>query len=882
MSGNINIDGKSTVRRSCSLNLISDSFLPKTSHWGTNRKFFLEIGLENTINDKYPKLVWFPQGVYVITSCNFNEQTNNTNISISGKDKMVLLNGEISGTFGQSTILDVIEIQQKDGTYTKEKIEIKNILTDILSLYGSELPSNILINDLDNLGLKLVVYQGQSPLYVKSPVEIIEKDGHYLVQDKQEYTIVNIDKNAVWGAEWLTGDFLPEPIKYNKLNTIVNDDEIDINEVFLKFTTVVEDGVNPSAYLFTNTDPSGLEDSYQDLEYFLLYAIENKDLAGYLATPLTYYSDLVASPKDTITSIIDKICSMFDGVYEYFYNVYGQFIFQKKKLFIDTAWSPYTYHLDGPLVMGQDQIPEYSFIFDDTKLISSIGINPQTTKIKNDFIIIGERKIEGTSTITPIRLRYAIDKKPNQYRPITFTYKEAKEFNKAHPELNKIKPQPMVALRELWPTEQVSTYPDDLFVYNEETDSYIWTDYNIGLQRRIVRVPVGINRGDEAVDYDTETSLPINDIYTTSYPEDLYERAELLEDNAKPETFPSDPLGGWSTLNRSSQIIYRNSSGQTFFSMSNKNFNNSGLKINQWLYFGEKVSGEENKNQHKLLIENIVEGIAGRTRIIVSDPQKILKPCKIYTNIAKYVGEAVENWYFPYRGCDWREIIYRMALDYNKFSGMDNFLSKVRQANPDTCRFGKTGYEQYYTDILGFWRDIYYTKEGETQPSWDVEKLADLNSMVYWLDFLDGGQNSDILSIPNIGRREEVVVDKDVKMLFDINPPPLLYYTGDFIPQTTLTYIPLKITAELETLFNIASFGKSAKVVLDEKLSTSTTFNKTLNITTIPMYFLEPNTKIQINNHDQATGDYWLEKISISLTHNGQMTLNATEINEIW
>lgn len=73
MSGNINIDGKSTVRRSCSLNLISDSFLPKTSHWGTNRKFFLEIGLENTINDKYPKLVWFPQGVYVITSCNFNE-----------------------------------------------------------------------------------------------------------------------------------------------------------------------------------------------------------------------------------------------------------------------------------------------------------------------------------------------------------------------------------------------------------------------------------------------------------------------------------------------------------------------------------------------------------------------------------------------------------------------------------------------------------------------------------------------------------------------------------------------------------------------------------------------------------------------------------------
>lgn len=801
---------------------------------------------------------------------------------------MALLNGEISGHFGQSTILDVIEIQQEDGSYLKEKIEIKNILIDVLSLYGSELPSNIIINDLDNLGLKLVAYHGQSPLYVKSPVQIINKDGHYLVQEKKEYTIVNVDPNATWGAPWLFGDFLPEPINFNSLTDIIassdqnGEKEIDLNEIFLKFTTIVEDGVNPGAYLFTDTNPENLENSYQDLNYFLLYSIENKDLAGYLATPLTYYNDLIASPKDTVTSIIDKICSMFDGVYEYFYNVYGQFIFQKKKLFIDTAWSPYSYHIDGPLVIGKDQDLEYSFVFDDTKLINSIDINPQSSKIKNDFIIIGERKIEGTSTVTPIRLRYAIDKKPNQYRPITFTYKEAKEFNKSHPELNKIKPQPMVALRELWPTEQVSTYPNDLFIYNEETNNYIWTDYDIGLQRHIVRVPVGINNGDEAVDYDTETSLPINDIYTTSYPEDLYENAELLEDNARPETFPSDPMGGWSLLNRRNQIIYRNSSGQTFFSMSNKNFKKSGLKINQWLYFGDKETSNESKNQHKLLIENIIEGVAGRTRIVISDPQKILKSYKIYTNIAKYEGEAIEEWYFPYRGCDWREIIYRMALDYNKFSGIDNFLSKVRQANPDTCRFGKTGYEQYYTDILGFWRDLYYTKEGETQPSWDIEKLSDLNSLNFWFDFLDGGQKSDILSIPNIGRREEVVVDKDVKMLFEIEPPPLLYYVGDAVPQTTLVYTPLKITSELEPLFNIASYGKSAKLVLDEKLSTSTSFNKTLNISAIPMYFLEPNTKIQINNHDQASGDYWLDKISISLSHNGQMTLNVTEINEIW
>lgn len=889
ISGNINIDGKSAVRRSCSLNLTSNSFLTNSAQWGMNRKFFLEIGIENNINSKYPELLWFPQGVYVITQCNFNEQTNGTSISISGKDKMVLLNGEISGTFGQSTILDVIEIQQKDGSYKKEKVEIKNILIDALSLYGSELSSNIIINDLDNLGLKLVSYHGQSPLYVKSPVIISQKeDNSYYVQETQDYTIINVDKNAVWGAEWIFGDILPEALNFNKLSEIISNEEIDLNEIYLKFTTIVEDGVNPTRYLFTNIDPKDNPESYQEQDYYLLYAIENKDLAGYLATPLTYYNDLIASPKDTITSIIDKICSMFDGVYEYFYNVYGQFIFQKKKLFIDTAWSPYTYHIDGPLVIGQEQEREYSFIYDDTKLISSIGINPQISKVKNDFIIIGEHKIEGTSTVTPIRLRYAIDKKPTQYRPITFTYKEAKEFNRTHPELNKIKPQPMVKLRHLYAHEQINTYPDDLFIFNEETNNYIWVDYSTGWQHSAIMVPEGIQNGDDQVIYDAEykeiggINYPITDIYTTSYPEDLYENAELLDGNSKPNTTPSNSFGEWKTLNRSSQIIYRNSQGQTFFSMSNKNFKNSGLQINQWLYFGDGKTNEDEQNSHKLLIENIVDGIAGRTRIIVSDPNQILKPIKLYRNIAKYVGAAVEDWYFPYRGCDWREIIYRMALDYNKFSGMDNFLSKVRTANPDTCRFGKTGYEQYYTDILGFWRDVYYIKEGETQPSWDVDKLSDLNSMVYWLDFLDGGQKTDILSIPNIGRREEVVADKDVKMLFDINPPPLMYYTGDSVPQTTLTYTPLKITEDLEPLFNIASYGKSAKVVLDEKLSTNTSFNKTLNITSIPMYFLEPNTKIQINNHPQASGDYWLEKVTLSLSHNGQMTLNATEINEIW
>ena len=52
---------------------------------------------------------------------------------------------------------------------------------------------------------------------------------------------------------------------------------------------------------------------------------------------------------------------------------------------------------------------------------------------------------------------------------------------------------------------------------------------------------------------------------------------------------------------------------------------------------------------------------------------------------------------------DWREIIYRMALDFYKFNENSDYLIKLEKFNPSFVN-GKTGYEQYYSDIQGFWR----------------------------------------------------------------------------------------------------------------------------------------------------------------------------------
>jgi hypothetical protein len=65
--GNINIDGSSAVRRTCSLNLVAEDIDINEFYWGLNSKFKLEIGLRNFIDNNYPDIIWFKQGLFIIT-----------------------------------------------------------------------------------------------------------------------------------------------------------------------------------------------------------------------------------------------------------------------------------------------------------------------------------------------------------------------------------------------------------------------------------------------------------------------------------------------------------------------------------------------------------------------------------------------------------------------------------------------------------------------------------------------------------------------------------------------------------------------------------------------------------------------------------------------
>ena len=156
--GSVNVDGASSLRRSCSVSLVAleDDEIITDSYWCYNNKFKLELGIRNEINQKYPDIIWFNMGIYVITNFSYNRTLNSLSVSLSGKDKMCRLNGEVSGNIPMTTDFGVIEevetIEETDENgeqrithqTTITKLPIRDIIINAVEEYGRELKSNII------------------------------------------------------------------------------------------------------------------------------------------------------------------------------------------------------------------------------------------------------------------------------------------------------------------------------------------------------------------------------------------------------------------------------------------------------------------------------------------------------------------------------------------------------------------------------------------------------------------------------------------------------------------------------------------------------------------------------------------------------------------
>lgn len=171
-SGTLNINGNSSLRRTCNLTILIDennsNITSVKNSLSINKKIKLDIGIKNNTS-RYSEydIIWFPLGTYIISSVSItNTNSQITSASLQLKDKMCLLNGECGGFLPASVTFSSYDTLDANGAYQTEQPTIYTIIKYVVNYFGGEQLPKILISDVDERVRKVMKWTGSNPLYI--------------------------------------------------------------------------------------------------------------------------------------------------------------------------------------------------------------------------------------------------------------------------------------------------------------------------------------------------------------------------------------------------------------------------------------------------------------------------------------------------------------------------------------------------------------------------------------------------------------------------------------------------------------------------------------------------------------------------------------------
>lgn len=890
--GSINIDGTSAVRRTCSLSMIANDVNINDYYWGLKNKFKLEIGLRNMIDSNYPELIWFKQGLYIITSFSTTQNASSFTINISGKDKMCLLNGDLSGALPHSTDFGIEEIYDREtGVTTYNSIPIKRIIREAVQNFGGELGHNIIINDLDEAGLMLLEYRGDQPIYMfyditKGAFTNISTRGN------MQCYVYNEVLNGYEGPFYL--DNRENKIVYNQLSDVI-------------------DGPKPSIITFKNGDNplgSGVRYNITKIEYGMI--------PGYKLTDLTYAGDLIANVGESLTSILDKIKNML-GDFEYFYDIEGRFIFRKRPNYISTPWN--TAEINEITIDPAAHAKAKIFNFTNGHLITSFSNTPNLLNLRNDYSVWGKYKTTAGAEI-PIHMRYAIDKKPTSYKPVRplkqhieiYTILETggteittqnKYYGAPSQQSKDYSDIQMIGIRGEW--EQITSEEwhriTNYYAANAFTsDQYDWREliYQMALDHRkyshdddfIFKIkeknpncPYG-KTGYEP--YYTDIEGFWRDLYN---PDPELKLVSISAETAKNEDIVY--LQGFTQIKASEAKLEDIDKYYVISRAAGSTENNPNtlypfkkgycrLEEGQKYYFmtsnGELNQGTYDKEILKDIDIDLIyiqdgkdaDGKDTYIKYIESRFNKAL----IYMNLYKIedkisYADMIEDSSLKEVFKDFPEAVsYKDVDNYGVIKNELEFLIPI-------LYYG--GYHDFYTE-----KDLKNNlEEDQSLLYWRKDTIDSPETLIFWFDFLDS-EGTDIAkySVPAIGTRSKAINDNDVKTIYYRDIPNMIFLTGDDNTNydTKSGYTYTQLPSYMENLFVTSSKGKSAKERIDELLYDHLYCTESANVSAIPVYHLEPNGKVLIRDDNSGiNGEYIISKITLPLAYNGTMSLTATK-----
>lgn len=786
--GSINIDGASALRRTCSLTLLAQDFNYSNYVWGLNTKFKLEIGVQNNINTNFDDIIWFKQGIFVLTSFNTSRSTNNFSISLQGKDKMCLLNGDVGGTLDASIDFGTIEEEDKNGIWTIRKLPIREIIRNIVHTYGGEPYHNIVINDLEMTGLELLEYRYDTPMYLYRKPDVMVYTNILLENEKTQVFTSNNEEEAAKTLVSLTGEYL-DPLLNSK-------------------------GENhPIVYI----------DGRANANKWVLSRISYGDTAGYRLTDLTYAGDLIANAGESIMSVLDKIKNML-AEFEYFYDLDGRFVFQKKQSFIATMWTPSsdTDSNGNYITESLGLYNSYAYYFGNNELVTSLNNNPNILNVKNDYSVWGEREGISGGKI-PIHLRYAIDTKPIKYTQIVVSDEEVRDYNEKYNTLlqgrSSVEVKTYVAGNSYSINGNIITCDWREVLYQMAKD-YFKYNYLDDFELKVIAANIH------------------NGLYTTG--------------QTKYEQYYTDMQGFWRELYNPEITTEITDLTAEIALMSEK------LENTKKFLYGTK-------NEYGIVTHGFVTKLSR------------LNDTKDPDEAKKFVDDS-RSIYDSYEGKHYISRKFEKPEEYGNVDAIIEAAQNIYQntvslitINENELTDKKEKHDFLIEDAENFYSD------GEHK-HWNKNVFEEPEKMNFWFDFLDSEGDLANFSVKAIGSRSKVVNDTNINSIYFRDTPDVIFQEcGADYENISNVYKSIQVP-NIDNMFMISSQGKSAQDKLDELLYQHGYCSETITINAIPIYYLQPNTRIHIHDDDTSLdGDYIVNKITLPLTYNGTMSITATK-----
>ena len=187
--GTLSINGDSSVRRTCTLNMIADdkyrNIMETSNLLSINKRIKIFIGYANrTAKYQEEEIIWFPLGIFIIISPNISRGTNGVSISLSLQDKRCLLNGSRGGIIPAYCIFDKVDEVTPSGDIETKKIPIYQIIQEVVNHFGNIPLEKIIIKDIDTIAKEVLRWNSSSKKlcvnYSTNQVSIVDNDTELL------------------------------------------------------------------------------------------------------------------------------------------------------------------------------------------------------------------------------------------------------------------------------------------------------------------------------------------------------------------------------------------------------------------------------------------------------------------------------------------------------------------------------------------------------------------------------------------------------------------------------------------------------------------------------------------------------------------------------